>query len=432
MLRALIAKDLRRVMRNPLPWLLNLALPLCITAVIGLAFGGGGENNQLGKIKFAVVDEDDGAVSKFFRGAADQGDAAKYLEPVFLERDAAMQQLNDSKLSAALIIPEHFTSNYLTGQDVRLELIKNPAEQIHPAVLEELLGAAVSALNAVSRNFAGEFPAWRRVADGTADYHEISSLIDEEGNKAHALRHYLFPPLIGYTNLSGSTAPTNAAAAPADGKPKGGASSAEKPAPKFNLFGYLLIGMATMFLMMLANQGVNDFHRELALRTFERYNTLRERLAPFVAGKALFAIVVVMLGAAILLGGGGLVFHIDWQRPLELTALTLAYVCFAVGLMAAMVAIQPDERRANALNNVVSMVLTMAGGGMFPPEQLPAIMRERLMPLLPTYWYVDTARHLWWSEANWPLAAAKLFALGALGLAAAAFLMRRRLRTGAR
>ena len=40
MIGVLLAKDLRRAWRNPLPWVIFLALPLCVTALIGLAFGG--------------------------------------------------------------------------------------------------------------------------------------------------------------------------------------------------------------------------------------------------------------------------------------------------------------------------------------------------------------------------------------------------------
>ncbi|HWD18455.1 MAG TPA: ABC transporter permease [Verrucomicrobiae bacterium] len=418
MLRALLAKDLRRAWRNPLPWLLNLALPLCITAVIGLVFGGHGDNNnRLGRIRFAVVDEDHSALSKLLRGAAGQDQAATYLDPVFLEKAEALRQLNDSKISAALIIPPQFTSNYLTGQPVRLELVKNPAEQIHPAVLEELLGVAVTGLNAVSRNFTSEFPAWRRVAEGRADYHEIAQLIDDTGRRAQAVRHYLFPPLISFTGASAEKKETPAP---------------EPAGPQFNLFAYLLVGMAGMFLLLLANQGVSDLHRELALRTFERYSTLHVRLLPFILGKALFTIVIVALGSVILLGGGAALFHIHWPRPLPLAALTAAYVCFATGLMSVLVSLAADERQANALNNVVSMVFAMAGGCMFPPDNLPAVMRDHLCPLLPTYWYSNTARQLWWSDGAWEIAAAKLLLLGFVCLTITAFIFRRRFQEGVR
>jgi ABC-type multidrug transport system permease subunit len=428
-LRVLIAKDLRRAWRNPLPWLLNLALPILITAVIGIVFGNqGGDDNSLGRIKFAVVDEDKSALADFLRGAAGQGDAGKYLDPVFLERSAADQQLKSDKLSAILVIPPHFTSNFLTGQSVQLELVKNPAEQIHPTVLEELLGVVVSALNAVSRNFNSEFPQWREVVEGNRDYHEVARLIDETGNKFQAARKYLFPPLVTYTNNAQEVAPSPAtnpmhAAAP---------SGPEKSAPKFNLFAFLLVGLAGMFLLLLASQGMTDLHREVWKRTFERYNTLHDRLLPFVAGKALFSIVIVSIGAAIILLGGELLFHFRWPRPIELGLLTLAYVCFVTGLMALTVAIMPDERRANALNNVLAMLLSMAGGCMFPTEQFPALMREHLSPLLPTYWYATTARELWWSEASWFIAAGKLALLGALCVGLAAFLFKRRFEKGLR
>jgi hypothetical protein len=430
-LRALLAKDLRRAWRNPLPWLLNLALPIAITAVIGMVFGGGsGNDNSLGRIKFAVVDEDQSALADFLRGAASQGKASQYLEPVFLERAAADQQLKDDKLSAILVLPPGFASNYLTGRKVQLDLVKNPAEQIHPAVLEELLGVVVTALNAISRNFNSEFPAWRAVLDGQPDYHQIAGLIEHTGNKFQAARKYLIPPLVGYTNLAEAARPAmgagpNSAAATSAG-PDG------KPALKFNLFAYLLAGMAGMFLLLLVNQAMTDLHRELEKRTFERYHTLHDDLLPFVAGKAIFSIVIVSVGAAIMLGGGQWLFHFRWPRPLELALLTLAYVCFATGFMAVTVAIMPDERRAGALNNVLTMILSMAGGCMFPTDQLPAAMREHISPLLPTYWFANTARELWWSDASWYVAAGKLAAAGALGVALAAWLFKRRFKTGAR
>ena len=200
MLRVLLAKDLRRAWRNPLPWLINLALPLCITGLIGLAFGGRSDSDALGRVRFAVVDEDDSVLTGFLRGAANQGEGGKFLEPVFLEREAAMRLINDNKISAVLIIPTNFTRHYLTGSEaVSLELIKNPAESIHPAVLEELLGATVTALNAVARNFQSEFPDWREVFEGKRDYRQVAALVERAGDKLEAAGKYLNPPLVIYT-----------------------------------------------------------------------------------------------------------------------------------------------------------------------------------------------------------------------------------------
>ena len=159
MIHVLLAKDLRRAWRNPLPWLINLIVPLAMTALIGLVFGGGSDGGALGRIRFAVVDEDKSVLSDMLRGSANQRDGGKYLEPVFMERADALREINANKISAVLIIQTNFMRNYLTARaPVSLELIKNPAESIHPAVLEELLGAVVTALNEISRNFNSEFP----------------------------------------------------------------------------------------------------------------------------------------------------------------------------------------------------------------------------------------------------------------------------------
>ncbi len=40
MLRVLLAKDLRHAVRNPLPWIINLIVPLSMTLLVGLIFGG--------------------------------------------------------------------------------------------------------------------------------------------------------------------------------------------------------------------------------------------------------------------------------------------------------------------------------------------------------------------------------------------------------
>ena len=415
MLRVLLAKDLRRAWRNPLPWLINLAVPLCITALIGLTFGGGSDNTSLGRIRFAVVDEDDSPLSGFLRGAANQSEGGKYLEPVFLDRAAALREITDNKLSAALIIPKNFMRDYLTGRGgLSLELIKNPAQSIHPAVLEEMLSAVVTGLNAVARNFQSEFPEWQAVFDGQRDYHKIATLIERAGNKIQAVRKFVNPPLVTYEREVRA------------GESKGG--------PPFNLFAYLLAGMSAMFLLFLASNALGDLQREVAQRTFERYHTMQQRLFPFVAGKVVFAVVFLLWCSAVMLGGGALIFRISWQQPLALLALTLGYAFFAAGCMAFLVTWITDEHRSAAIVNLVSMILGVAGGCTFPPQQLPAFFRDHLSPLLPTYWYAETVRSLQSGGANvpWVLVSLKLASVSALLLVLAALLFRRRFQIGSR
>ena len=169
MIPVLLLKDLRRARRNPVPYLIHICVPLVITALLGLVFAGGGrgEGTGLGRIRVAVVDEDDSVATRMLRGALSQADAARHLEAEFLPRDAAMDRVTNNRVAAVLILPRGLTSDLLSGQTrVRIELVKNPAQQFHPAVVEELLGVVTTGLNAVMRNFGPDLAEWRLLVTG--------------------------------------------------------------------------------------------------------------------------------------------------------------------------------------------------------------------------------------------------------------------------
>ncbi|HZQ48469.1 MAG TPA: ABC transporter permease [Verrucomicrobiae bacterium] len=445
MLRVLLAKDLRRAWRNPLPWLINLIVPLAMTALLGLVFGGKSDGGALGRIRFAVVDEDKSVLSDFLRGGANQRQGGKFLEPVFMEREEALRQINENKISAVLIIPANFTRNYLDAREkVALELIKNPAESIHPAVLEELLGAVVTALNAVSRNFNSEFPEWQAVFDGQEDYHKLSFLIERVGDKLKTARQFINPPLVTYEKKDRgedpknepaiTTKPAGESAGHDAGKGAVKKSKSSKDDDSTSVFAFLLIGLSAMFLLFLGNNAMTDLHRELRNRTFERYQTMHQQLWPFLAGKVIFTIVILLLCSAVMLGGGGLIFRIHWQQPIALISLIVGYACFAATLFALLVALVPDERRAGVLNNIAGMALGLVGGCAFPARQLPAFLREHVTTLMPSNWFVETARSLQFDGGNvaWGFVLLKLAVISVILAGLAITMLRRKFRTGLR
>ena len=102
--------------------------------------------------------------------------------------------------------------------------------------------------------------------------------------------------------------------------------------------------------------------------------------------------------------------------------------------MAMMVALVTDERTSHAINTVAGMALGVAGGCAFPPQNLPAFLREHVAPLLPSYWFANTCRWLEGGGPNapWVLASIELAGLGGVLLAVAAFLFGRRFKLGVR
>ncbi len=421
MLLALLAKDFARARRNPWPWLINLAIPFLVVAIIGLAFGGAANGEKmLGRVRFAVVDEDNTIVSRFLRGSLNQDQAARQLEPVLMERIPAFAELKGNKLSGVIVIPLGFTDDFLDNTPVTLELIKNPAESIKPTLLEEGLGALSTALDALGRNFAPELKDLRAALGGDLDTTARNAMILRWVGRFDELAPLVETPLIGYKKPDSSA-------------PGAGESSGKPSDSGFNLFGHLLIGMAAMFLLFLGSIGMGDLHREIELRTLARFQTLHVSLASFLVSKVVFATMMLLLCSVILFGGGALVFGVTWHQPLQLALLCGAFAFCTTGVMAVLVAWIPDQRKGEAIRSMVSMVLGMAGGCAFPIDQFPPVFHRFVLPALPTHWFVSTARSLeYGAGAPWAMATLKLTIVGAALLTLAAVLFRRHFAKGGR
>lgn len=411
----LLGKDLRRAWRNPLPWLIHLIVPLCIAALLGAAFGGRSERELLGRIRFAVVDEDQSTLMEFLKGAMNQREAGKHLEPVFLEREAALREIDRNKLSAVIILPKGFMRNYFTGKAVvTLELIKNPAQAWHPAIIEEMMGLTVTALNTLRRTLGAELEHWLPAFEGEADHRQVAELIVKAGDKLERVSRYLDPPLL--------KPETESKALPKEeGKP-------------FNLFAYMLVGLTAMFLLFIAGTTMTDLLREARAGTLARYHTVRDSMLPFIAAKVFSTWLVLLVGCALTLGGGGLIFGMAWQNPGPLALLAGAYCLFAAGFMGIVVALARTEMRADVLCNMAGMVLGLAGGCAFPAQQLPTFIREKVTAFMPPHWFSEAVRALEFggTATNWPQQVVLLAGLGLALMGAAAFLLRRQLEQGVR
>jgi ABC-type multidrug transport system permease subunit len=420
MLRALLLKDLLRARRNPLLYVIFISMPLLITALIGITFGGSGEERALGKIRIGVVDEDDSLVGRFLRGGLNQQQAGGFLEPVLLSRSNALTEIANNRLSAVVIVPEGFSRGYLTGiGQVALELIKNPAQSFHPAIVEELVSAVVTALNALARPLESELPSWQAAfeAPGGPDLVVMGDLIKRAGEGLESAREYVFPPLITYGE---------------EGRGKPLAAGKATSGGVWNVFAFLLPGLSAMFMLFLADQTVRDLYREVRFRTFQRFSTLRQGLFGYVFAKVLFALLILAIAGSIMLGGGAWIFGFSWKHPLALVALFGGFALFATGLMALLASLAGSERRADVLNTMISMALGLAGGCAFPPDGLPDFIRHGVMPFLPTYWVVDAARRLEFQSppVAWPVVTVELLIVGVALVAGAAVIFRGRLERG--
>jgi ABC-2 type transport system permease protein len=424
----LLGKDLRRARRNPVPYLIHLCIPLVITGLLGMVFSSAGRGEgSLGRIRIAVVDEDNSAVVRLLRGALNQGQASERIEARFLDREPALREVTNNAIAAVVVIPKGFTDRLLDGREPAvLELVKNPAQAIHPAIVEEALGVLTTALNAVARNFGDDVAAWRPILSGTrpVTLREVGSLLERTGDRLERLRH---SPGLWRVTYEVESNPKSS--------PGPGTKSSSKSGGGFNMFAFLLPGMAAMFLVFLADVAMRDLQREIRFRTFHRLCTLPAGATVFVLAKVVFTLAIVIIGAAILMGGGTVLFGISWRQPWVVALLSLAVGVFACGLMAALAGLMGGEKKADVLNTLVAMALGMASGCTFPAESLPDFLRLHVTPLLPPAWFISAVRHVQngdGSSGPWLLALAQLMALGVVLALLAARLLQRRLERGLR
>ncbi|MEZ5274777.1 MAG: ABC transporter permease [Opitutaceae bacterium] len=380
MIGQLLRKDLRRAWRNPLPFLIQLAIPLCITGVIGLAFGPKEGGQPVAAIKIAVVDEDDTPLSDFLKGSFNQGENRQFIEPQIVDRTEAMRLIEKDQISAVIIIPEGFTDAYLdAGRPPPLVLIKNPAQSYYPAIVEELTDAGVEALNALSRTFGPELKDIKDIItpgdEKRTSLLTVAALLIRLEVVVQRVEDYLFPPRISYS--SGERA-----------------EAGSENGPGFNIFGFVLSGMTAMFMMFIASLSITDIYKEIKGQTMARMRTMMPGVFPIVFAKVIFTLIMVMGCAVILFGGGGLLFGVSWGNPFPVTILCLSYGFFCAGLMACVAALAGSETRINVVSNIVIFGQAFVGGSMAPVESLPAFLRDHLTPFTPLYWFSGSIRTL--------------------------------------
>lgn len=373
-------KDYRKVGRKPAAYCVHAAIALVMTALIGLVFMPSASGNQaLGVMQLVVVDEDASLTGQILGGAAGSGEMQDFVEVTFLGRAEAMETLLDNQASAILILPAGFTEQYLLGEAVPpLELIKNPAQRFHPAVLEELLGVVVEGANALYRVAGADLQDWKALleAEGVPDFYRMAGLMTRLGERFERAGDLLFPPLIQFDVEEPEPEEGQAAGMP------------------LNIFAYILPGFAGLFLFFIADHVIRDLYRESKAGTLQRYRFHQGSLFPFLASKLLVSLLVIEVSLLTQIGIGVVVFDLQLSGLLELLLFSLIYGFFVTGFMLFLNALSGKESRADTINSIVVFSLAFLGGNMVPINQLPDFISGTLTPLLPNSWFIRGFHHV--------------------------------------
>ena len=363
---------------------INLVLPLALTFIMGLSFGGGilGNNRGISAIPVALVAEDLPEMFKdrLAEGLADSG----FFAATWADSATADALVRQGKVAAAIVMPRRFLAGFFGMEDVELEIWKDPASSIKAGIIQEILVRAVDRYQAGEAAYRALWPEdglagdeegqkwlrdtfqgdlltiWERLRSDRAD-NGFSKLRDQ-------FLHFMDNQVVLNQALERNSIRLSVVdASSTDGSPDKGNG---------NLFNHFLPSFAVFFLMFAIAGSARDLFREKKAGTLQRLLLSPVRSLDFLLGKWLFATLQGVLMLAVLFLAGALLFRVNLGVDPYSLLLAVVFCCAAAaGLFLLLALVSPTEKFMDNLTTVVLLVSAMIGGNMVPLDYLPQWVR---------------------------------------------------------
>jgi ABC-2 type transport system permease protein len=391
-----LGNDVRRHLKAPLAVVIYLIIPLMMTGLIGIIFAPRADETQLPPIPVLLVDHDKGLASRLLLSAFDADQMKKMLQVTVADELEGRKRMAKGKASAMVVIPERFTLDLLDSKPVTLQVVKNPAEQFLPDVVEEFMNTMAVMLSGAVQAFAEEARGIRAMLDrplAGISWETLGPELGKAQKKFVAAEKYLNPLLIRLNEEE-----TKAAG------PKTNIS-------RTDLFSSILPGMAIMFLLFIVQTLMRDIISEREDGKLRRMMTTPLRPLELIGARLLGGWVMGMAVLLVMVGVGTLIFRVTWG-PFGYFLLLGAVASFwTAAFFALLHALFRNRNQAGALSAPIILAFSLFGGSMMNPEAMPKAFRA-VGILTPNRWFIDGAALI--RDGRFPAAA--LLVLGVTGL----------------
>ncbi len=385
---AIAWKDLYITFKDRDALIYMIALPVLLSAIIGLAFGTSGDV-QIDAVPVAVINQDQGVtlpdgtsldlgaeVQRAFVPSSDPAQDTPYRAlydltdgKVYADFNQARAHVEDGDLAAAIAITDpQWTAQALAGgSPAPITLYYDSGRSIGPSVVRAILSAITNSMNSVI--LAQQI--------GPAALAEIGSTLGaDEATVAQAVER-----LRGQAMTLAEASPIRLERLDWQGKRR-----------IFDAMQYFAPSMAILFMSFAMGAGAATIRTEIQQWTLPRILSTPTPRWVFMVGKLLgmvgtgLAQMVLLIAATTLIARLMGREHSVWGNDLAgLTALLLAVVFAAVSLGLLVAALARSAEQASTYSSIVSMVLGMLGGSFIPIENLPDALAW-LPKLTLNYW----------------------------------------------
>jgi len=375
---SLVRKDFKRIGGDRRALIVNLALPLALTAIMGLSFGGiGNGKSGISAIPIAVVAEDLPNVLQ--TRVADGLQESGFFTVIWTDSAQAASAVREGAVAAALVIPQNLGPDLLDGREVAVQLWKDPGSPLKSGIVQQVVergfgryqagAAAYDALwpedrasgaegsFSVKEYLAGDFNAvWKRFRNAGND-----STLQSAGERFLTVMDH-------QVALSDAMGTERIKLSVNDKSRLNEVSGSGRP----SLFDYFLPSFAVFFLMFGVAAGARDIHRERVQLTLQRQLLSPMGSAEFIVGKWVTATLQGVLQLTVLFVAGAVLFDVNLGRdPYSLAVMIILTCTAAAGVFIFLALLCPSEKVMDGLSTVVILVSAMVGGNFGSVEALP-------------------------------------------------------------
>jgi ABC-2 type transport system permease protein len=408
-LALVLVNDVRRHLKAPVAILIFIALPLIMTGLIGIIFGPQAEEGRLPPITVLLVDNDKSLVSKLLLGAFDADEMKKMFQVTVTDETEAGKRMGKGKASATIVIPKGFTLDLLDAKPVTLLVVKNPAEQFLPDVVEEFVNTLGVMLSGGVQAFAPEARGIRAILDkpvAAIPWDALGPELGQAQKKVVAAVKYLDPLLIRL-----KAEETKAAGAKAQ-------------LSRTDIFSVILPGMAIMFLLFIVQTLMRDLLSEREDGKLRRMMTTPLRPLELIGARLVGGWAMGLAVLLVMVAFGSLVLRAAWGPFGYFLILGAVAAFWTAAFFALFHALVRNRNQAGALGAPIILAFSLFGGSMMNPEVMPKAFRA-VGILTPNRWFIDGAALV--RDGRFPLLSlAVLLASGLVLLALAVPALRRR------
>ncbi len=342
------SNELLLLLKDKMAAVWMIILPLMLTTIMGLAFGGLGGGSEPVVVDLPVVDRDGGEMAATVLDILAQTQGTYLHLETEYDEEAARQLVTDGKRAGALIIPADFTADVTSGNPTALELLVTPGGQTAP-LLEGMVRGVTSGFSSVQTTVEVVISEVRR-ATGSHD-------LDYEGIAARVVA----TAQERLENPSVSTRITTV-------------GSAEE---EFNTFDQIVPGYAVMCAMFAVLSGAGAILEEKERGTFKRLLIAPVPKYALLGGKLLAQFIIGVAQIVLMFAFGALVFHVSLGGSiLGLVLVTLATCWATTALGMLLVAVIKSRKQIHPITTLIILGSSAIGGSWFPLFLMPKWVQQ--------------------------------------------------------